>query len=81
MTTWAAHAGAVIWPLVEAGRQAGTPPAEILRQIDAAYPFGERAHFPYQQWLKVRREARGVLGLLPSVPHQIGPLFGEASDY
>lgn len=29
--------------------------AERVKAIDAAYPFGERAHHPYKVWLKERR--------------------------
>lgn len=28
---------------------------ERLAAIDAAYPFGERAHYPYKMWLLERR--------------------------
>lgn len=29
--------------------------AQIARAIDAAYPFGERAHYPYKAWLSARK--------------------------
>lgn len=30
--------------------------AERQAAIDAAYPFGERAHSPYKTWLRARRD-------------------------
>lgn len=33
----------------------GRTQVEVMRDVDAAYPFGERAYHPYQMWLKVRR--------------------------
>ncbi|MEI8165023.1 MAG: hypothetical protein WCG26_01555 [Chloroflexales bacterium] len=35
--------------------------AATLRLVDSRYPFGERAHHPYTQWLAARR------ALVPSV--------------
>ena len=36
---------------------------EIVRRIDAAYPFGERANHPYDMWLSERNVALHRLGL------------------
>jgi hypothetical protein len=33
-----------------------TDKAEILKDIDAAYPFGLRQYFPYKAWLRARKE-------------------------
>lgn len=30
--------------------------AELLKLVDAAYPFGEREHHPYKVWLSERRK-------------------------
>lgn len=35
---------------------------EIVRRIDAAYPFGERANHPYDMWLSERNVALHRLG-------------------
>ncbi|PUE66739.1 hypothetical protein [Arcobacter lacus] len=35
-----------------------------LKDIDEAYPFGERARHPYKMWLKARKEKAIKLGLL-----------------
>ncbi|WP_278914120.1 hypothetical protein [Deinococcus wulumuqiensis] len=81
MSCWAERAGAVIWPIVSAGEKAGTPPRDILKQIDSAYPFGPRDYHPYKVWLSVRREAQKRLGLTtqPRLPRDSGPLFGGQS--
>jgi len=34
---------------------AGVSLAERTKRIDAAYPFGQRQHFPYKAWLGVRK--------------------------
>jgi hypothetical protein len=33
--------------------------------VDAAYPFGERAHYPYKVWCKVRRNYLMRYGYVP----------------
>lgn len=38
--------------------------------IDAAYPFGQRAYWPYKAWLKARRRY-----LAPYDPKTPAPLF------
>jgi len=40
-----------------------TDKAAIAKAIDAAYPFGERANWPYKAWLKCRREFFAAHGL------------------
>lgn len=40
----------------QAAAEGITNATEILRLVDAAYPFGQRKYHPYQQWLKARRE-------------------------
>jgi hypothetical protein len=44
-------------------KRAGLTPEETLKRIDAAYPFGERDHYPYKAWLTERTIARVELGL------------------
>lgn len=41
--------------------------------IDAAYPFGERAYWPYKAWLKARRTYLSKFGPVGRVPP--APLF------
>ncbi len=36
---------------------------QTKRAIDAAYPFGERAYYPYEAWLVERKIALVALGL------------------
>lgn len=36
---------------------------ELVALIDAHYPFGERAHYPYQMWLVERNRLLVELGL------------------
>ena len=37
-----------------------------IKDIDDAYPFGERKNFPYKQWLKIRKLRLKQLGLIHS---------------
>lgn len=39
---------------------------ELLKAIDAAYPFGERARHPYKCWLKERGEFVKLLEYRPA---------------
>lgn len=52
--SWADHAAAVI-AKVDASLPVGSTLEERVKAVDAAYPFGERANFPYKAWLNVRR--------------------------
>lgn len=45
------------------GVRAGKRPDEIVEAIDAAYPFGERARWPYRAWLNARKEFFARYGL------------------
>lgn len=56
---WRARAREVIADVIE---RVGTADVEAtIRAIDAAYPFGEREHWPYRMWLRERRAALTVL--------------------
>ena len=35
-----------------------------IKDIDSAYPFGERRGFPYKQWLKIRKLRLMQIGLV-----------------
>lgn len=76
MSYWKDEAWRVVRPILDAGKREGAPAAEVLRRVDAAYPFGERGYHPYKMWLQVRREAQRELGLLvqPATPRD-APLF------
>lgn len=63
--TWAQRAADVIYASLRAS--AGKPAIERVAAVDAAYPFGERAHHPYKQWLQVRRQILFQNGLLNCV--------------
>ena len=54
MTAWSDTARRVIAE-VHAAMPADVSFADRKAAIDAAYPFGERAHWPYKVWLRERR--------------------------
>lgn len=70
MTEWSAVARSTIQ------RVANTLPDDLpLKErkaaIDAAYPFGPRAYWPYKAWCKARRaylERHGLKPLHPPIP-------------
>lgn len=49
------------------------PMKDRKRAIDAAYPFGERAYWPYKAWLKARKAYLSKFGPVGKVP--AAPLF------
>jgi len=40
----------------------------LVKRVRAVYPFGERAHWPYQEWLKAVRWRLAPLGLATPLP-------------
>jgi hypothetical protein len=66
---WTKVSIAVIREALQQGRAEGLEGAEPLARVDAAYPFGERRHWPYQVWLRERRKL--CRSLLP--PGKAGP--------
>lgn len=54
MSAWAHQARTTIEQLALT-IPADTPFKERKAIIDAAYPFGERAYWPYKAWLKARK--------------------------
>lgn len=78
MSRWRDHSRQIMTRLIEQGQREGKTPAEILKAIDDAYPFGTRELHPYKMWLKERREAMLRLGITPprQPAFQAGPLFG-----
>lgn len=60
--TWRTRARTVIRRVTAQARTEGlTDEKEIIRRIDAAYPFGEREMYPYKAWLIERRIAKALL--------------------
>jgi hypothetical protein len=54
---------------------------ERIKAVDAAYPFGERAYWPYKGWLKARREYLRRFGWKPRGHKEPPGLFdGWARD-
>jgi hypothetical protein len=33
---------------------------DVIKAVDAAYPFGERKYYPYKAWLQAKREILGL---------------------
>lgn len=54
MTAWAYQARATI-DRVHATLSPSATLAERVAAVDAAYPFGERAYWPYKAWLAARK--------------------------
>lgn len=54
-------------------------PDALEKAIRAAYPFGERAHWPYKVWNEEVRRHMSVVRDLKGVglPKETGPLFQE----
>lgn len=77
ISNWRAYSKKVI---AEVTSDKGISDPETLEKaIRAAYPFGERAHWPYKVWLEeVRRHmiiVRDLKGV--GLPRETGPLFQE----
>lgn len=60
---WRTVARDVIDRALKEGRSEGLEGDDLLARVDAAYPFGERAMYPYKTWLDQRRKQ--CLSLLP----------------
>lgn len=81
MTSWSEISRATI-EKVAATIPEDTPLKERKAIISAAYPFGERSHWPYKAWCKARRaylaryEPQGPAGpLFPNLPRD--PITGR----
>jgi hypothetical protein len=61
--TWRHQARTVIATIMASARVRGVSLHETIALIDAAYPFGPRKYWPYQQWLRERRVAIARLTL------------------
>jgi hypothetical protein len=54
-SSWREESRKVIQTVMD--QNPGLETAELKKLISAAYPFGERKHWPYQCWLSEVREA------------------------
>lgn len=63
--TWRSIAERTIVAAHNKAKADGKSGADIIKAIDAAYPFGERKYHPYKQWLDVRRSFLFMYGLTP----------------
>lgn len=61
--SWRDEAWRVMGTVRAESLAAGKNPEEIAKAIDAAYPFGERAMWPYKAWLSARKEFFALHGL------------------
>ena len=68
------------WSVI-AAEDAKMPPdisfEDRKRRIRAAYPFGQRAYWPYKAWLRAQREYLARHVPKPRYFGPAGPLFGE----
>lgn len=46
--------------------QAAGQPDDLAHRLRAAYPFGERSHYPYQVWLEEQRATLVLFGFIPA---------------
>lgn len=67
MTSWFDSAVETIHEATE-GLPTDMPLDERMKIVDAAYPFGERAMWPYKMWLKARRQYLARYGYRVSTP-------------
>jgi hypothetical protein len=68
---WRTHSNRVITDALDSGRAAGLTGKALLKHVDAAYPFGERAMHPHKIWLSARRElCHELLGPRTILPAQ-----------
>lgn len=87
--SWGDHARAAIYRVHQRLAE-DAPLADRVKAVDAAYPFSERAYWPYKAWLKARRaylvhygwkpkgapaKAPSLLDLLPRDPATGRPLI------
>ena len=54
--TWKDHARTVILAAIAEATAQGLSNEATVKLVDSRYPFGERKHHPYKQWLAARRE-------------------------
>ncbi len=52
MSCWSEKAAKTIYEAMASGAKLGLQGKALEKHVSAAYPFGERAMWPYKQWLK-----------------------------
>lgn len=57
--TWRQRSLAVIADVLASPEAQGKSPEEVRQLVEAAYPFGVRAHYPYKAW---RSAVNGAFG-------------------
>lgn len=67
---WRRRARAAIEEVVRSLTPSGPhpSPSELLKLVDAAYPFGERKYEPYKCWLRERNLFREAISSAPMLP-------------
>lgn len=71
MPTWREHASPIISKIIADNK--GKTPKEIKKALFDAYPYGERARYPYKIWcdeIKVQMKTK-VSNLKPQPENQI----------
>ncbi len=63
MTSWRDEAWEVMGKVRAECLAKNMTPPEISKAIDDAYPFGERAMYPYKAWLSARKKFFEQYGL------------------
>lgn len=64
MTRWSEEARSTI-QRVDAELEESASLADRVKAVDAAYPFGERAYWPYKAWLAARKKYLSRYGWRP----------------
>lgn len=79
MNRWRTKSRSVILAALKDGRAAGLEGKALEKHVSAAYPFGERAMFPYKVWLnEFALLVRGERKLMATSKKKAGPkLVGE----
>jgi len=67
--TWRQVAAPIIFNVLR--ETEGRSEREIRKALRAAYPFGERKHFPYKTWLDEIRHQRGMRKTIAPDPRQM----------
>ena len=61
---WPSAAHALISAALRDGRARGLAGPDLIAAVDAAYPWGAKAGWPYRVWRAERRTVLGAAGLL-----------------
>jgi hypothetical protein len=53
----------IITRILNEGRRYRLSDQKIIERIDLSYPFGERAYWPYKEWLAARKAILSAAGI------------------